>query len=76
MTKKIFKVGEEFLVSGSGELDMARRYTTKGLTNYLINEAGLSRFDFNALPGPDKDRFGRAYYKGLRIYVKKKHGLD
>jgi hypothetical protein len=74
MTKKIFKVGEDFLVSGSGELDMARRYTAKGLTSYLINEAGEARFDFNALPGPDKDRFGRAYYKGLRLKMKKKYG--
>lgn len=72
---KVFREGEGYLVSTSSELDRARRYTAKGLTSYLINEAVRVHIDFNALNTRDRSQFSGAYAKGLKIGIKKRLGL-
>ena len=69
---KVFREGGEYLVSTSSELDRARRYTAKGLSNYLINEAANLYMDLGALNTRDRTQFSGAYRKGLKLEAKKR----
>lgn len=75
--KKIFKDGIGFIVCGdyTDEPDGGKRYTKKGLMNYLINEAPKIDIDTRALERDDNQMIWQAYHKGLRMFHKKNIGV-